>query len=103
MPAPAPCGSAGDATQFAIGASPCFAEASSGPRLCSRRCRPDLGFSRRVRADAATHDSDLRRLDRALRGLKKNGSLQYKNGGMHEVTLPVSFKGFGDAYAAMLK
>jgi invasion protein IalB len=39
----------------------------------------------------------------ALRGLKKNGSLQYKNGGMHEVTLPVSFKGFGDAYAAMLK
>jgi invasion protein IalB len=38
-----------------------------------------------------------------LHGLKKNGTLRYKNGDRNDVTLPVSFHGFGDDYDALSK
>jgi invasion protein IalB len=39
----------------------------------------------------------------ALRGLKTNGKLQFKAANEKDVAVPVSFKGFGDAYDAMQK
>jgi invasion protein IalB len=38
-----------------------------------------------------------------LRGQKKNGKLGFKNANKQDVAVPVSFKGFGDAYDGMQK
>ena len=38
-----------------------------------------------------------------LRGLTTNGKLQFKDAAEHDVAVPVSFKGFGDAYDALQK
>jgi invasion protein IalB len=38
-----------------------------------------------------------------LRGLKKNGALRFKDANQQDVAVPVSFKGFGDAYDALRK
>lgn len=38
-----------------------------------------------------------------LRDLKKAGKLQFKDAGKQQIAIPVSFKGFGDAYDAMQK
>ena len=38
-----------------------------------------------------------------LRGLKKNGKLQFKDARKQLIAIPVSFKGFGDAYDALQK
>ena len=40
---------------------------------------------------------------KALSALKKAGKLQFKDAGKQPIAIPVSFKGFGDAYDAMQK
>jgi invasion protein IalB len=38
-----------------------------------------------------------------LRAMKDQGSLRFKDGSQKDVTIPVSFKGFTQAYDAMSK
>jgi len=38
-----------------------------------------------------------------MRALKKNGALRFKDANQRDVAVPVSFKGFGDAYDALSK
>jgi invasion protein IalB len=38
-----------------------------------------------------------------LRALTVNGKLQFKDAGEHEVAIPVSFKGFGEAYDVLTR
>lgn len=40
---------------------------------------------------------------KSLSDMKKNGKLEFKNARKQEIAIPVSFKGFGDAYDALLK
>ena len=47
-------------------------------------------------------DSDIKESVIAkLRGQKKNGTLRFKSANKQNVAVPVSFKGFGDAYDAL--
>lgn len=40
---------------------------------------------------------------KSLSDMKKNGKLEFKNARKQEIAIAVSFKGFGDAYDALLK
>lgn len=59
-----------------------------------RRCLPGACI-----AEADLKDETIKR----LRSLTENGKLQFKDGAQQDVAIPVSFKGFGQAYDAMLK
>ena len=50
-------------------------------------------------AEAEVNASEIK----ALRALKKNGKLQFKDARKQVVAIPVSFKGFDDAYNALQK
>jgi invasion protein IalB len=59
-----------------------------------KRCIPQSCF-----ADAEIKDDTIRR----LRAGGNGGKLEFKDGNQKDVSLPVSFKGFGAAYDALLK
>ncbi|MDC7788864.1 invasion associated locus B family protein [Rhodoplanes sp. TEM] len=59
-----------------------------------RRCLPAACL-----AEAEIRDDVIRK----LRALADNGKLQFKDGAQQDVAIPVSFKGFGQAYDAMLR
>jgi invasion protein IalB len=59
-----------------------------------KRCIPQSCF-----ADAEIKDDTIRR----LRAGSNGGKLEFKDGNQKDVSLPVSFKGFGAAYDALLK
>ena len=49
-------------------------------------------------------DTDLKDdLVKKFRGLDESGKLQFKDGAQQDIAIPVSFKGFGQAYDAMQK
>jgi invasion protein IalB len=50
-------------------------------------------------ADANLKDDQIKK----LRGLTENGKLQFKDAAQQDVVIPVSFKGFDQAYDAMQK
>lgn len=50
-------------------------------------------------ADADLKDDQIKK----LRGLTENGKLQFKDAAQQDVVIPVSFKGFDQAYDAMQK
>ena len=58
------------------------------------RCLPMACF-----ADIEIKDDVIKK----LRALKTNGKLQFKDAGQQDIAIPVSFKGFGEAYDAMQK
>lgn len=63
-----------------------------------------VGIYRRCLPGACIADSDLKDdVVKKLRNLTENGKLQFKDGAQQDVAIPVSFKGFGQAYDAMLK
>lgn len=62
--------------------------------LAWQRCLPSGCF-----ANAAVPDDLLRK----LRAQKDAGRLEYTDGGGREVTLPISFRGFGEAWEAFLR
>lgn len=63
-----------------------------------------VGTYRRCLPGACIADSELKDdVVKKLRGLTENGKLQFKDGGLQDVAIPISFKGFGQAYDAMLK
>lgn len=57
-----------------------------------KRCLPSACF-----ADVELKDDVIKR----LRGLTVNGKLNFKDSNQQDIVLPVSFKGFGQAYDAM--
>lgn len=59
-----------------------------------RRCLPTACF-----ADADLKDAQIVK----LRGLTENGKLQFKDAGQQDIAVPVSFKGFAQAYDALQK
>ena len=63
-----------------------------------------LGTYRRCMPAACIADADIKdELIKKLRGLSESGKLQFKDGAQQEIAIPVSFKGFGQAYDAMQK
>jgi invasion protein IalB len=63
-----------------------------------------VGTYRRCLPGACIADSELKDdVVKKLRGLTENGKLQFRDGGLQDVAIPISFKGFGQAYDAMLK
>ena len=59
---------------------------------------------KRCLPSACLADLDLSdELARKLRTFKDNGKLEFKDGGQHDVNVPVSFKGFGPALDALPK
>jgi invasion protein IalB len=69
-------------------------EKDSGIAGVYRRCLPGACI-----ADAELKEDSVKK----LRALIENGKLQFKDGGQQEIAIPVSFKGFGQAFDAMLK
>jgi invasion protein IalB len=59
-----------------------------------KRCIPASCF-----ADADLKDDSIKR----LRAVSESGKLEFKDGAQKDVSLPVSFKGFGAAYDALMK
>jgi len=59
-----------------------------------KRCLPAACF-----ADAELKDNIIKK----LRGVTEQGHLDFEDGNRRPVTLPVSFKGFGQAFDAMAK
>jgi invasion protein IalB len=59
-----------------------------------KRCLPAACF-----ADVEIKDDTVKK----LRSLTENGKLQFKDANQQDVALPVSFKGFGQAFDAMAK
>lgn len=63
-----------------------------------------VGTYRRCLPGACIADSELKDdVVKKLRSLTENGKLQFKDGVLQDVAIPISFKGFGQAYDAMLK
>jgi invasion protein IalB len=63
-----------------------------------------VGIYRRCLPGACIADADLKEdVVKKLRALTENGKLQFKDGGQQDIAIPVSFKGFGQAFDAMLK
>lgn len=63
-----------------------------------------VGVYRRCLPGACIADAEIKEeVVRKLRALTENGKLQFKDGGQQEIAIPVSFKGFGQAFDAMLK
>ena len=63
-----------------------------------------VGVYRRCLPSACIADAELKEeVVKKLRALTENGKLQFKDGGQQEIAIPVSFKGFGQAFDAMLK
>jgi invasion protein IalB len=60
-------------------------------------------FSRCILAGCIAETDIEETLIAEMRGLKKNGALHFKNANRQDVAVPVSFKGFGDAYDALPK
>lgn len=58
------------------------------------RCLPAACF-----ADVDIKDDQIKK----LKGLTENGKLQFKDGAQQDVVIPVSFKGFDQAFDAMQK
>jgi invasion protein IalB len=59
-----------------------------------RRCVPAGCF-----ADVEIKDDEIKR----LRAETAAGKLQYKDSGERDVSIPLSFKGFGQAFDALMK
>lgn len=69
----------------------------------SKKINVRANFSRCVPAGCfAETDIDANEI-RQLSHLKKNGKLQFKDARKQMIAIPVSFKGFGDAYDALQK
>jgi len=68
--------------------------ADSGLLATFKRCIPQSCF-----ADTEIKDDVIKR----LRASTQNGRLEFKDGTQKDVSLPISFKGFGAAYDALLK
>ena len=69
----------------------------------SKKADVSATFSRCVPGGCfATTDIDANEIKQLSR-LKKNGKLQFKDARKQQVAIPVSFKGFGDAYDALQK
>jgi invasion protein IalB len=60
-------------------------------------------FDRCVPAGCVAEADVPDKLIATLRVLKTNGELRFTSAGRQDVTIPVSFNGFGDAHDAMLK
>lgn len=77
----------------------------AGVRLTSDDGHAEVaaGFSRCVPAGCIAETAIKEGVIATLRTKKKNGSLRFKQANKQDVAVPVSFKGFGDAYDAMLK
>ena len=58
-------------------------------------------FDRCVPAGCVAEADMPDKLIATLRGLKTNGELRFISAGKQDVTIPVSFNGFGDAHDAM--
>ena len=77
----------------------------AGAKLTTDDNKDDVaaGFSRCTPAGCFAETDIKDSLVKKLRGLTTNGKLQFKDAGEHDVAVPVSFKGFGDAFDAMQK
>jgi invasion protein IalB len=63
-----------------------------------------LGSYRRCLPTSCFADTDLKDdLVKKFTGLTENGKLQFKDASQQEIAIPVSFKGFGQAYEALQK
>jgi len=63
-----------------------------------------LGSYRRCLPTSCFADTDLKdELVKKFAGLTENGKLQFKDASQQEIAIPVSFKGFGQAYEALQK
>lgn len=69
-------------------------EKDSGIVGTFRRCLPAACFA----------DTELKpEMVKKLRGLTENGKLQFKDAGQQDIAIPVSFKGFAQAYDTLQK
>lgn len=77
----------------------------AGVKLTADDKDPGLvGVYRRCLPGACIADSEIKDdVIKKLRGLTDNGKLQFKDGALQDIAIPVSFKGFGQAYDAMTK
>jgi invasion protein IalB len=77
----------------------------AGVKLVTESERADVtvNFSRCIPAGCFAVTDVKENVIKKLRGLTTNGKLQFKDAGEQDVVIPVSFKGFSDAYDALLK
>jgi invasion protein IalB len=78
---------------------------STGVKLITEGEHADVtaNFTRCVAAGCFAMADIKDHVIKKLRGLTTNGKVQFKDAGERDVAIPVSFKGFGDAYDALLK
>ncbi len=77
-----------------VGAKLVAKEGDVGVAAAFVRCQPTVCL-----AQADVGDDQIKK----LRGMTESGKLQFKDAAQHDVVIPVSFKGFGQAYDAMLQ
>lgn len=78
---------------------------SSGVTLTTAKGQSEIAarFTHCVPAGCVAEAEIGSKVIESLRRRSTNGKLNFKNSAKHDVAVPVSFKGFGEAYAAMVK